>query len=102
MASEDGASLDATNTRIDKRVTNATSEPRNGTETTRSGQLRAKGAPHNPSHGPCPEEERFDEPSPLPRQASRTVHPRCHRVRARTLSNHTRTCNKLPDVYMYT
>jgi hypothetical protein len=56
--------------------------------------------PHNPSHDPHPEEERDDAPPPPPEQASRTPHPRCHRVRAPTLSNHTRTCNKLPGVYM--
>jgi hypothetical protein len=58
--------------------------------------------PHNPSHGPDPEEEHHDEPTPLPEQASRTPHQPCHRARASTLSNHTRTCNKLPDVHMYT
>jgi len=58
--------------------------------------------PRDPSHGPDPEEERDDEPRPLPRQTSRTPHPRWHRVRAPTLSNHTRTCNKLPDVHMCT
>ena len=55
--------------------------------------------PHNPSHDPDPEEEHNDEPPPPPEQAPRTPHPRCHRARARTLSNHTRTCNKLLSVY---
>jgi hypothetical protein len=58
--------------------------------------------PHNPSHGQDPEEERDDEPPPPAEQASRTPHQPCHRSRAPTLSNHTRTCNKLPDVCMYT
>ena len=104
-ASPASAAPTTTDTRHGQRMIAETPGIPGWSANSRSGQLRTTGTPHDSSHDPGTKDDTdISAPPTRPHRNRRTNTPtsRLERVSRRTLSNTTRTCNKLRSVNWYT